>query len=71
MPLERVYTRLSLGVPHLDHVIVGAADHPPAVILDTAHGGHVAHQDVQTLTAVDVPHTQCGITGTTHNPGMC
>ena len=59
---ECVKAAFSYRVPDLHHVIVGAANHALAVILYTAHGGHVTHQHVKTLAAVHVPHSQRRVT---------
>ncbi len=52
---------------NLDHVVVGAADDQPPVILDTAHCRHMAHQDVEALAAADIPHPECRVTRTRYN----
>ena len=58
---ECVQTLLPLRVPDLDHVVIGATDHQSAVILDTPHSRHVAHQHVETLARLHVPHPQRGV----------
>lgn len=67
---ERVQALLRLGVPDLDHVVVGTWDDDPAVVLDASDSGDVAHQNVETFAAVDVPHPKGGIPGSGNNPGM-
>lgn len=68
MALQRVEAGLRLRVPHLHHEVVGTADHPPAVVLDAAHGRHVAHEHVETLTRLDVPDAQRGVTRAADHP---
>lgn len=64
MALQRVQALLPLGVPHLDHVVVRAGHHQPAVVLDAAHRRQVADEHVQTGALVDVPDAQRRVPGT-------
>ena len=54
-------TFLSVRIPDLDHVVVSPADDQPPVVLDTADGGHVSDEHVETLARVHVPHPQRGV----------
>ena len=67
--LQGVQTGLRLRVPYLHHVVVGAAHHPSPVVLHAAHRRHMAHEHVQALPRLHVPHTQRGVSRSTHHPG--
>ena len=65
--LQRVKAFLRFRVPHLHHVIVRAWHYPPPVVADATDSGHVAHQDVQAGTGVDVPHPERGVPGAAYH----
>lgn len=65
MPLQCVQTGLCLRIPHFDHKIICTTYNPSAIILNAPNCGDVAHQDVQALARLYVPHAQRRVSGTT------
>nr|CAD7402351.1 unnamed protein product [Timema poppensis] len=66
--LQRVEALFPFSVPHFYHVIVGTTDNQPPIILDATYSCQMAHKNVQTLSALNVPHAQRRIPGSAHNP---
>ena len=52
---------------YLDHVVICPTNHQPPIILDTSHSCNMAHQHMQTLPSLYIPHTQGGVPGAWHH----